>query len=113
MPRYLVERTFPDDLFLPWTDEAAMACLDVVDRDVDASVIWLCSYVDRRRLRAYCLYEGPDPEAVRRAAGRGDLPVDLVTEVRELTLVARPPVTTDGPDLDRHNLREVVAAQAV
>jgi hypothetical protein len=85
MPRYLVERTFPDDLFIPSAEGAAKAFLDVVEGDADAGVIWLSSYVDTRRLRTYCLYEGPDPEAVRRAAGRGDLPVDRVTEVCRLT----------------------------
>jgi len=85
MPRYVVERTFPDDLFIPSTDEAAKAFLDVVDRAQDAGVIWLSSYVDRRRLRTYCIYHGPDPEAVRRAAGRSELPVDVVFEVSELS----------------------------
>ena len=32
----------------------------------------------------FCLYDGPSPEAIRRAAGANQLPVDRITEVRVL-----------------------------
>ena len=32
----------------------------------------------------YCVYDGPSPEAIRRAAKTNQLPVDRITEVRVL-----------------------------
>jgi hypothetical protein len=32
----------------------------------------------------YCIYDGPDPEAIRQAAYRNGLPVERITEVRVL-----------------------------
>lgn len=47
-----------------------------------ASVTWICSFVGDRR--TYAIYEGPHPEAVRRAAGTSGLEVVRVDEVRLL-----------------------------
>lgn len=84
MPRYLVERTFPATLTIPATGEGATACLDVVRNNADESVTWIHSYVSSDRTRTYCVYDGPTPEAIRRAAERNGLPVDRMTEVRVL-----------------------------
>ena len=84
MPRYLVERTFLDGLRIPMNDEGAAACLDVVDRNAVFGVTWVHSYVSEDKTKAFCLYDGPAPEAIRRAAERNGLPVDRVTEVRVL-----------------------------
>ncbi len=32
----------------------------------------------------FCVYDGPDPEAIRKAAARNDLPVARITQVRVL-----------------------------
>jgi len=45
MPRYMVERTSHDRLHIPMTDEGAIACLGVVDRNADLGVTWVHSYV--------------------------------------------------------------------
>ncbi len=84
MPRYLVERTFPDPLTIPPSPEGAAGCLEVVRRNADEAVTWVHSYVSPDRTRTYCIYDGPDPEAIRRAAERNGLPVDRMTEVRVL-----------------------------
>lgn len=84
MPRYLIERTFPDGLSIPITPQGAEACLDVVRGNTDESVTWVHSYVSPDRTRTFCVYDGPSPEAIRRAAERNDLPVDRMTEVRVL-----------------------------
>ncbi|MFL5959715.1 MAG: DUF4242 domain-containing protein [Gaiellaceae bacterium] len=76
MPRYLVERTFPD---VP--DLAVEA---VVERNSDDGVTWVHSYVNEDSGTMLCLYEAPSPEAIRRAARRNDLPVDRITKVRVL-----------------------------
>ena len=43
MPRYLVERTFPDGLGIPATADGARACLGVVENNAEAGVTWLHS----------------------------------------------------------------------
>ena len=84
MPRYIVQRTFADGLQVPATEEGAIACLGVVARNADAHVTWLHSYVSADRTTTFCVYDGPDPEAIRKAAERNGLPVDVITEVSVL-----------------------------
>ncbi|GAC1524705.1 MAG: hypothetical protein NVS2B16_33310 [Chloroflexota bacterium] len=45
MPRYMVERAFPDGLQTAMTDEGAAACRAVVDRNAHVDVTWVHSYV--------------------------------------------------------------------
>jgi hypothetical protein len=84
MPRYLVERTFPDGLQIPQDETGAKACLNVVHGNAGHQVTWLHSYVSPDRTRTFCIYDGPSPEAIRDAATTNGLPVDSVTEVRVL-----------------------------
>lgn len=84
MPRYLIERTFPESLALPADAQGAAACKAVVAVNDEERVTWLHSYVTPDRKRTYCLYDGPTPEAIRRVAERNGLPVDRVSEVRVL-----------------------------
>jgi hypothetical protein len=84
MPRYLVERQFTDRLDIPMNDDGASMCLGVVEQNTVENVTWLHSYVTTDNAKTFCIYDGPDPEAVRRAATRNGLPVDRVTEVRVL-----------------------------
>ena len=84
MPRYLVERTFPDGLAIPMTDVGARICRTVVDKNATDGVTWLHSYVTPDKKRTFCIYDGPSPEAIRRVAGNNKLPVDRITEVRVL-----------------------------
>lgn len=84
MPRYLVERTFPDG-FPPSTDgEGSRRYLDVVERNADDRVTWLHSYVSDDRTKTFCVYEGPSPEAIRKTAARNRLPIDRITQVHVL-----------------------------
>lgn len=66
MPRYLVERTFPDGLNIPIDDEGAATCLTVVGRNADKGVAWIHSYVSKDKQQTFCVYDGPDPESIRR-----------------------------------------------
>jgi hypothetical protein len=34
--------------------------------------------------KAFCMYEAPSPEAIRKSAARNELPVDSITSVRVL-----------------------------
>ena len=84
MPRYLVERTFPDGLTLSSDDEGAELCRRIVVTNAEDDVTWLHSYVSSDRLRTFCLYDAPSPEAIRRTAKRNNLPVDRITKVNVL-----------------------------
>ncbi len=84
MPRYMVERTYPGGLHVPVTGEGAIACLNVVDHNADLGVTWLHSYVTEDKGKSFCVYDGPEPEAIRRAAERNGLPCDRITEVQVL-----------------------------
>lgn len=84
MPRYLIERDFPDGLNIPQNDVGSALCRKVVENNAEDSVTWVHSYVTPDRKRTFCIYDGPSPEAVRRAAARNKLPVTQITEVRVL-----------------------------
>jgi uncharacterized protein DUF4242 len=84
MPRYVVERTFEGGLDIPATPDGAEQTLGVVRRNEREGVTWVHSYVSDDRLRTYCVYDAPDPEAIRRTASHNDLPVDRITQVRVL-----------------------------
>ena len=84
MARYMVERTFPDGLTVPITEEGAASCLGVVDRNAQVGVTWVHSYVNEDKTKTYCVYDGPDPEAIQKAAERNGLPVDRITKVTVL-----------------------------
>jgi hypothetical protein len=84
MPRYLVQRTFPDGLRIPVDEQGAKSCMAVVDTNADSGVSWVHSYVSSDKSTSYCIYDGPSPEAIRRVAELNSLPVDQITEVRVL-----------------------------
>ena len=84
MPRYIVERSFPGGLPIPAGADGARACLEVVAANTDELVTWIHSYVSDDKRKTFCIYDGPSPEAVRRAAARSRLPIDRIMEVRVL-----------------------------
>jgi hypothetical protein len=84
MPRYLVERSFPEGLAIPIDEGGAKACQVVVDGNATEGVTWVHSYVTPDKRTTFCVYDGPSPEAIRRAAEANQLPVDRITEVRVL-----------------------------
>ena len=84
MPRYLIERTFPEALDLPGPAQATQARLAFAENSALDGVTWVHSYVAPDGRKSYCICDAPTPEAVRRAAQRNGLPVDRITEVRVL-----------------------------
>ena len=84
MPRYVIERNFPTGLNVPMTDEGAQACLGVVATNAKHGVTWVHSYVSADKSSSFCIYDGPDPEAIRRAAGDNNLPLERITQVNVL-----------------------------
>ena len=84
MPRYVVERTFPNGLRIPVTDKGVEAVMSVVANNAKNGVTWIHSYVTSDLRKTFCIYDGPTPEAIRETAGRNNLPVDRVTQVSVL-----------------------------
>ena len=84
MPRYLVERTFQEGLGLPSPNDSEQDRMLFIENNTWLGVVWLHSYVSPDGKKSYCIYDAPNPEAVRQAAIRNQLPLDRITEVRLL-----------------------------
>jgi hypothetical protein len=84
VPRYLVERTFPDGLRIPIGDEGAAVCGGVIARNAEEGVTWVHSYVSENKAHTFCIYDAPSPEAIRKTAAQNELPVDRITQVTVL-----------------------------
>jgi ABC-type glycerol-3-phosphate transport system substrate-binding protein len=76
--RYVIERTFPAGA-LDGLDAAIKAKVNA--NNAKFGVHWVMSYANAARTKTYCVYEGPDEAAIRKAALANKLPVDSITEV--------------------------------
>ena len=76
MPLYVIERSFADRLELT-SDDVRL----IDDVNADEGVSWLFSFISADRLRTYCLYEAPSPDAILEAARRANVPADEIVEV--------------------------------
>jgi hypothetical protein len=83
----LIERNFAEQLNA--TPEAATAVKQV---NADVGVHWLFSFLSADKRKTYCLYEAPNPELIREAARRLNIPADTIVELGEMRL-------TPGPEL--------------
>ncbi len=81
MARYMVERTFPEGLHIPVDGDGEKIRERVVDRNAELGVTWIHSYVSENKTKTFCVYDGPDPEAIRSAASVTGLPIDTITRV--------------------------------
>ena len=84
MPRYMVERTFPEGLKIPINAEGAAGVSKVIGCNSGEGVTWVHSYVSEDKKKTFCIYDGPNPEAIRRVAEKNKLPVDRITPVSVL-----------------------------
>jgi hypothetical protein len=78
MPLYLIERNFAEQLNL--TREIATAVTQVND---DVGINWLYSFLSADKRKSYCLYEADNPEAIREAARKLNVPADVIIELGE------------------------------
>jgi Nickel responsive protein SCO4226-like len=84
MPRFVIQRTFPQGLNVIPNENGAKAMQAITTRNAEQGVTWVQSFVTRDRSRCYCVYDAPDAAAIRQAAEANGLPVDNITEVRVL-----------------------------
>lgn len=76
--RYVIERTFPKGA-LDGLD--ATAKVKVNQTNAGFGVHWLMSYANADKTKTFCIYEGPNEDAIRKAATANNIPVDSITEV--------------------------------
>ena len=79
--RYVIQRSFPKGA-LDGLDAATKA--KVNQTNARFGVKWLMSFANGDKTKTFCIYEGPDPEAIRRAAGDNNLPLERITQVNVL-----------------------------
>jgi Nickel responsive protein SCO4226-like len=76
MPRYVVEREFAEQLNL--TKDGVEKVNLINDQE---GVQWIFSFLSADKKKTYCLYEAPNPEAIRAAARRNNVPADKIIEI--------------------------------
>jgi Protein of unknown function (DUF4242) len=84
MPRYMVQRSFPDGLQIPIANGGEEICRGVIETNAQEGVTWVSSFVSEDKTTSFCVYDAPNPEAIRKTAARNELPVDQITQVRVL-----------------------------
>jgi hypothetical protein len=76
--RFIIQRTFPAGA-LDGVDAAVKKMVN--DNNAALGVTWIHSYANVDKTKTFCVYTAPNEAAVREAAKRNNLPVDVVTEV--------------------------------
>ena len=81
--RFIDQRTIPAGA-LYGVDAAEKQ--KVNQNNATVGVRWVQTFATAEKTRTFCVYEGPDEAAVRKAAELNKLPVDSVTEVPVLMM---------------------------
>jgi len=76
MPRYLIERNFAEQIVL--TKDGIEGVKRINDEE---GVAWIFSFLSADKKKSYCIYEAPNPEAIRAAARRNNVPCDAIIEI--------------------------------
>lgn len=84
MPRYVIERAFPQGLSIPMDDVGQRFVRMIVSHNTIEGVTWIHSYVSADRKKTFCIYDAPTVEALGAAAERNELPAGEITEVSVL-----------------------------
>ena len=80
MTLYVIERRFAEQL-----QPDAESVRVIEEANADEGVRWVFSFLSADRMRSYCLYESPSPEAIHAAAERAGLPADVIVEVSQIS----------------------------
>jgi len=76
MPRYVIERNFAEQLDLT---KAGVENVNLINDQ--EGVQWIFSFLSADKKKTYCLYDAPNPEAIRSAARRNNIPADVIIEI--------------------------------
>jgi len=78
MALYLIERNFAEQLSA--NPEIAAAISEV---NANVGIKWIFSFLSADKKKTYCLYEAPNPDAIREAARKLNIPADVIVELGE------------------------------
>lgn len=78
MPMYIIERNLAEKLEL---DADGVTAITKINGEV--GVNWLFSFLSADKRKSYCLYEANDPQSIREAARRANVPADVIIEVSQ------------------------------
>ena len=78
MPLFLIERNFAEKIELTVDGVTSISKING-----EEGVNWLFSFLSADKRKTYCLYEAKDPEAIREAARRANVPADVIVEVSQ------------------------------
>lgn len=79
-----MERNFPDGLEVAPGAEGKRKLEAIISCNADRKVTWVQSYVSADHRTTFCVYDAPNPEAVRLTARANGLPVDRIVEISVL-----------------------------
>src|SRR5260370_19432060 len=74
----LIERNFAEQISA--IPEVAGAVSEVT---ATAGIQWIFSFLSAEKKKPYCLYEAPNPDAIREAARKLNIPADVIVELGE------------------------------
>ena len=80
MALFVIERNFAEQIDLGTADELGIKAVND-----DVGIRWVYSFLSADKKKTYCLYEAPNPEAIREAAARLGIPADVIVEVDQFT----------------------------
>ena len=78
MKRFMVVRTFPAGA-LDGLDAAAKKSVNACN--FKHGVKWVHSYANADKTKTFCIYDGPNEQAIRDAATDNKIPVDAIVEI--------------------------------
>jgi hypothetical protein len=81
MALFLIEREFAEEI----TGQSEDDLRTLVEYNADHDLRWLFSFLSADKRKSYCLYEAPDPEALRKQAEDLGVPADRIIEVSEMS----------------------------
>jgi hypothetical protein len=76
MQRYIIERNFAEQLGL---SKEGVEGINLINSE--EGITWIFSFLSADKKKTYCLYEAPNPEAIRAAARRLNIPADVIIEI--------------------------------
>ena len=76
MALFIIERNFAEQLEVE--PSTVKALLEIND---NCGVKWLTSFLSADKRKTYCLYEARNPDDLREAARRANIPADAITEL--------------------------------
>jgi hypothetical protein len=76
---YVIERNFAEQL-----DNVSLDREGIKLVNDDVGIRWIYSFLSADKKKTYCLYEAPNPEAIREAAARLGIPADVIVAVEQI-----------------------------